>query len=78
MDPRTMLPSGLKALLQTHLATVKRQHEKDLARECAHLRVKDVDFGANQIVVRHGKGAPDRYAAPRRTHDRRATTPPPE
>ena len=28
--------------------------------ECAHLRVKDVDFGANQIVVRHGKGGRDR------------------
>ena len=28
--------------------------------ECARLRVKDVDFGANQIVVRSGKGDRDR------------------
>ena len=28
--------------------------------ECARLRVKDVDFAANQIVVRRGKGAKDR------------------
>lgn len=28
--------------------------------ECARLRVKDVDFGMNQIVVRDGKGAKDR------------------
>jgi integron integrase len=29
-------------------------------RECAQLRVKDVDFGVNQIVVRDGKGQKDR------------------
>lgn len=28
--------------------------------ECLDLRVKDVDFGANQIVVRNGKGGKDR------------------
>lgn len=28
--------------------------------ECARLRVKDVDFGSNQIVVRGGKGGKDR------------------
>lgn len=28
--------------------------------ECAHLRVKDIDFGAQQIVVRSGKGNKDR------------------
>jgi integron integrase len=28
--------------------------------ECAHLRAKDVDFAANQIVVRAGKGDRDR------------------
>lgn len=28
--------------------------------ECARLRVKDVDFGANQLVVRRGKGERDR------------------
>jgi integron integrase len=28
--------------------------------ECAHLRVKDVDFAANQVVVRAGKGDRDR------------------
>lgn len=28
--------------------------------ECCHLRVKDVDFGRNEIVVRAGKGARDR------------------
>ena len=28
--------------------------------ECARLRCKDVDFGANQIVVRRGKGERDR------------------
>jgi integron integrase len=30
--------------------------------ECAQLRVKDVDFGANQIVVRAGKGSKDRVS----------------
>ena len=28
--------------------------------ECARLRVKDVDFGVNQILVRNGKGQKDR------------------
>jgi len=28
--------------------------------ECLQLRVKDIDFAANQIVVRHGKGQKDR------------------
>jgi integron integrase len=28
--------------------------------ECAHLRVKDVDFGQNEIIVRAGKGDRDR------------------
>jgi integrase len=29
-------------------------------RECLKLRVKDIDFGYGQIVVRDGKGAKDR------------------
>jgi site-specific recombinase XerD len=29
--------------------------------ECARLRVKDVDFSRNQIVVRSGKGDKDRF-----------------
>ena len=28
--------------------------------ECCHLRVKDVDFSTNQIVIRNGKGGKDR------------------
>jgi len=28
--------------------------------ECVRLRVKDVDFGQNQVVVREGKGFKDR------------------
>ncbi len=28
--------------------------------ECARLRVQDVDFAMNQIIVRGGKGAKDR------------------
>ena len=28
--------------------------------ECLRLRVKDIDFGMNQIIVRHGKGGKDR------------------
>src|SRR3546814_17380112 len=28
--------------------------------ECIRLRVKDVDFGRGEIVVRHGKGGKDR------------------
>ena len=39
--------------------------------ECVRLRVKDVDFGAHQIIVRDGKGSkdritvlPERYEAP--------------
>ncbi len=31
--------------------------------ECCNLRVKDVDFSQNQIVVRAGKGNKDRYTA---------------
>lgn len=30
--------------------------------ECCTLRIKDLDFGQNQIVVRAGKGNKDRYA----------------
>jgi integron integrase len=38
--------------------------------ECLRLRVKDVDFGANEIVVRDGKGAKDRVALlPQRLKD---------
>jgi integron integrase len=44
-------------------------------RECLKLRVKDVDFGYRQIVVRNGKGAKDRVtmlprsvAAPLQAH----------
>jgi integron integrase len=38
--------------------------------ECLRLRVKDVDFGANEIVVRDGKGAKDRAALlPQRLKD---------
>jgi integron integrase len=29
--------------------------------ECCHLRIKDIDFARNQIVVRAGKGNKDRY-----------------
>jgi integron integrase len=29
--------------------------------ECCHLRIKDIDFSRNQIVVRAGKGNKDRY-----------------
>jgi integron integrase len=43
--------------------------------ECVRLRVKDVDFGYSQIIVRDGKGAkdrvtilPDRLAQPLRQH----------
>jgi len=28
--------------------------------ECLRLRVKDIDFPINQILVRHGKGGKDR------------------
>jgi len=28
--------------------------------ECMHLRVKDIDFGRGEILVRDGKGAKDR------------------
>jgi len=31
-DRRTMLPAGIKAPLQTHLAAIKRRHEEDLTR----------------------------------------------
>jgi len=33
--------------------------------ECCRLRVQDVDFSANQIVVRSGKGDKDRVTMPR-------------
>lgn len=29
--------------------------------ECCRLRVKDIDFSKNQIVIRAGKGDKDRY-----------------
>jgi integrase len=32
--------------------------------ECCHLRVKDIDFPRNQIVIRAGKGNKDRYTLP--------------
>ena len=31
--------------------------------ECLRLRVRDLDLGAKQIIVRNGKGAKDRVAA---------------
>jgi site-specific recombinase XerD len=33
-------------------------------RECLRLRVKDVDFGCRQILVRDGKGSKDRVTMP--------------
>jgi integrase len=30
--------------------------------ECTHLRIKDLDFGANQIILRDGKGQKDQVA----------------
>ena len=33
-------------------------------RECLSLRVKDVDFGRNEIMVREGKGGKDRRTMP--------------
>jgi integron integrase len=39
--------------------------------ECARLRVKDVDFGARQLIVRSGKGDRDRVALfPEATHQK--------
>ena len=39
--------------------------------ECVRLRVKDVDFGRAEIVVRNGKGGKDRRVPlPQRLHDR--------
>ena len=35
--------------------------------ECLRLRVKDIDFSMNQILVRHGKGGP-RQRSIRRTY----------
>ncbi len=29
-------------------------------KECIRLRVKDIDFGQNQLIVRNGKGMKDR------------------
>ena len=29
-------------------------------KECLRLRVQDIDFGANQIIIRDGKGFKDR------------------
>jgi site-specific recombinase XerD len=29
--------------------------------ECCHLRIKDIDFSRNEVVVRSGKGNKDRY-----------------
>jgi site-specific recombinase XerD len=31
--------------------------------ECVRLRIKDIDFAMNQIVVRDGKGKKDRITA---------------
>jgi site-specific recombinase XerD len=49
--------------------------------ECVRLRVKDVDFGQNQIVVREGKGFKDRVTvlpeslkAPLAEHLKRVTS----
>jgi site-specific recombinase XerD len=39
-------------------------------RECLKLRVKDLDFGYRQIVVRDGKGAKDRVTMlPQSVHE---------
>ncbi len=43
--------------------------------ECLRLRVKDVDFGQNHILVRDGKGQKDRVADPAGLAGRAAATP---
>lgn len=40
--------------------------------ECLSLRVQDIDFGANQIVVRDGKGGKDLVTMLPESHDGRA------
>ena len=48
----------------THLLMARLLYGSGLRlMECIRLRVKDVDFRVNQIVVRDGKGAQDRITA---------------
>ncbi|MEJ2140277.1 MAG: integron integrase [Gammaproteobacteria bacterium] len=48
------LPARVKLFVEVLYGTGLRQ------AECCMLRVKDIDFGMNEIVVRHGKGGKDR------------------
>jgi integron integrase len=51
----------LKALSGTHQLMARLLYGTGMRlMECVRLRVKDVDFGANHIVVRDGKGFKDR------------------
>jgi integron integrase len=69
----------LDALTGIHQLMAKLLYGSGLRlMECVRLRVKDVDFGQRQIVVRDGKGGkdrvvplPDRLATPLREHLRR-------
>ena len=47
---------GTERLMATLLYGAGLRH-----MECCRLRVKDIDFAQNQIVVRAGKGNKDRY-----------------
>jgi integron integrase len=51
----------LSAMSGTHQLMAKLIYGSGMRlMECVRLRVKDIDFGLNQIVVRSGKGAKDR------------------
>ena len=63
--PVVLSKGEVKALLaqlegETHLMASLLYGSGLRLTECLHLRVKDVDFERNQIVVRNGKGAKDR------------------
>lgn len=51
----------LSAMSGTHRLMAKLIYGSGMRlMECVRLRVKDIDFGLNQVVVRSGKGAKDR------------------
>jgi site-specific recombinase XerD len=65
--PTVMTPKEtfrlLSALSGRHQLMAKLLYGSGLrVMECVRLRVKDIDFGLNQIIVRNGKGAKDRIS----------------
>jgi len=56
-DRVTMLPAAVKALLQAHLEKVRRQHEKDLARDLGRAPLSTRSPASTRVPIVSGPGS---------------------